>query len=63
MNQPYLEPDFLQAVGEMTISFTLLDATLSNVFNAIEGNKDMAGIASMPFGRKVDGFIELLRAC
>lgn len=61
MNQPFLDPAFLQVVGEMTISFALLDAMLSHVFNTMEGNADMSRIATMPYGEKVDQFIRFVK--
>src|SRR3954452_15792260 len=62
MNQPFRDPAFLQAVGEMTISFALLDAMLSHVFNAMEGNAEMSKIAVMGYGEKVDLFIDFVKA-
>jgi hypothetical protein len=61
MDKPFEDPVFLQAVGEMTISFALLDGTLSHVLNAIEGNTDMARIAAMPYSKKVDRFIKTVK--
>src|SRR4051812_40445947 len=61
MNEPFTDPEFLQSVGEMTISFALLDAMLSHAFNAMEGNCNMAKIAGLPYSQKVDKFIEVVQ--
>jgi hypothetical protein len=60
--KPFADPEFLQNLGRVTISFALLDGTLTAVLAFLSESKDIEAVADMRFSDKVKEFLKLAPA-
>lgn len=56
------DPQFLQSLGRVTISFSLLEGTLAALIDWFDGPETLDQIARMPFSSMVECFITRVRS-